>query len=117
MIGGVQHKILVTEVGGEFVLDEEFAELTTKPPIMKYELVRERDSLTKSSAEVGWIEWDAGGVFKEKHESIKVGYSLIMSPFNRQYTWQTTIVTEVVEVTEERIRFKTENSEYLLYSI
>ena len=86
--------------------------LHTEEP--KYKLVRERDGLTKHSARVMWLEWNEDNTFKEKHNLPAVGRSLIMSPFNQFFTWQTTLVTEIVEQRDEYIKFKTENSNYEL---
>ena len=47
-----------------------------------YKLVREHDGLTNQSKDIMWIEWNDEGRFKEKHNDIGVGRSLIMSPFN-----------------------------------
>jgi hypothetical protein len=80
----------------------------------KWKLVRESDKLTKKSQGVGWIEWDENDKFKEMHENIDIGRSLIMSPFNKYFTWQTTPVTEILEQTENYIAFKTKNSTYKL---
>jgi len=82
-----------------------------------WKLVRERDKLTKQSKEVMWIEWNEDNRFKAKHTAPAIGRSLIMSPFNDFYTWQTTIITEIVEEREGYVKFKTENSVYELTKI
>lgn len=82
-----------------------------------WKLVRERDGLTKQSKEVIWLEWNGEGRFKAKHDTIAVGRSLLMSPFNDFFTWQTTDVTEIVEQKEDYIKFNTKNSVYELYKI
>jgi hypothetical protein len=43
----------------------------------------------------------------------------MMSPFNHFFTWQTTVVTEVLEIAEDLsyIKFKTKNSTYELFKI
>ena len=101
MIPGVQPKILLN--------------LDTEEP--KYKLVRERDGLTKQSKDVIWIEWNDDRTFKAKHPLPAIGLSLIMSPFNHYFTWQTTTVTEIVEQREDYIKFKTGNSNYELFKI
>ncbi|MEK6828979.1 MAG: hypothetical protein AABY15_02550 [Nanoarchaeota archaeon] len=73
------------------------------------------DGLTKTSRDVLWLEFNDDGTFKEKHDAPEVGRSLIMSPFNEFFTWQTTEVTELVEVREDYVHFKTKNSEYELF--
>ena len=80
-------------------------------------LVRERDGLTKQSKEVKWIEWNEEGRFESKHDEPAIGRSLIMSPFNQFFTWQTTIVTEIVEEREDYIKFNTTNSVYELFKL
>ena len=82
-----------------------------------WKLVRERDGLTKQSKEVKWLEWDNGGRFKDEHDKPVIGLSLIMSPFNQFFTWQTTIITEIVEQKDDYVKFKTKNSNYELFKI
>ena len=89
------------------VIDNEF----------NWKLVRERDGLTKQSKGVKWIEWNEDGTFKEQFQEVAIGRSLIMSPFNHSFTWQTTTVTEIVEQREDYIKFKTGNSNYELFKI
>ena len=101
MIPGVQPKILLN--------------LDTEEP--KYRLIRERDKLVKESARVMWLEWNEDGTYKNNHPLPAPGLSLIMSPFNDYFTWQTTSVTEIVEQREDYIKFKTQNSNYELFKI
>jgi hypothetical protein len=84
-----------------------------------WKLIREHDRLTNQSKEVCWIEWDDEGRFKAKHNDIGVGRSLLMSPFNQFFTWQTTDVTEILaaEVDSSYIKFKTKNSIYELFKL
>jgi hypothetical protein len=97
---------------------EEFADyIKQEMPKPNWKLVRERDGLTKQSAEVMWIEFAEDGFFKQRHEEPAIGRSLLMSPFNQFFTWQTTIVTEITEQREDCIKFKTENSVYELTRI
>ena len=95
---------------------EDLAELLTqdKP---NYKLVRERDGLTKHSVDIMWLEFNDEGRFKAKHSEPAIGRSLLMSPFSEFFTWQTTVVTEIVEQREDYIKFKTENSNYELFKI
>jgi len=83
----------------------------------KYKLIRERDNLIKESAKVLWLEWNEDGTFKDRFEELDIGRSLLMSPFNQFFTWQTTTVTEIVEQRNDYIKFKTENSNYELFKI
>ena len=82
-----------------------------------WKLVRERDGLTNQSKEVVWVEWNEEGRFSERHDEPAIGRSLIMSPFNAFFTWQTTTVTEIVEQREDYIKFKTQNSNYELWKL
>ena len=82
-----------------------------------WKLVRERDGLTKQSKGVKWLEWEEDRTFKEQFEEVAIGRSLLMSPFNPSFTWQTTKVTEIVEQQEDYIKFKTGNSNYELFKI
>ena len=52
-------------------------------------------------------------------KKIRVGRSLLMSPFNHFFTWQTTVVTEIIasEPDSSYIKFKTENSTYELFKL
>lgn len=80
-----------------------------------YRLVRERDGLTKTSIAVKWLEFDEDGKYKADFEDIAIGRSLLMSPFNHHFTWQTTPVTEILSEEKNYIRFATENSIYELF--
>jgi hypothetical protein len=85
---------------------------------VNWKLVRESDGLTKASEDIGWIEFDDTGRAKKIHKYPAVGYSLIMSPFNWFFTWQTTVLTEILYMAEDgSMRFKTENSVYTLTKI
>lgn len=116
MIGGVQPKVLLTQdENGNLQLDGAFKEVFEKPLEPKYKLVRERDGLTKTSRAVKWLEFKEDGTYKADFEDIAIGRSLVMSPFNQFFAWQTTTVTEIVEQREDYIKFKTENSLYELF--
>ena len=119
MITGAQEKYLVSiDKNGNLKIDENQLELMGLiENEFNWKLVRERDGLTKQSKEVMWIEFNDEGRFKSKHDEPAVGRSLMMSPFNRYFTWQTTTVTEIVEQREDYIKFKTGNSTYELSKI
>lgn len=119
MIPGTQPKILLTQdEDGTLRLDGSIEELLGfKESEPKWKLVREHDNLTKESEDVLWLEWNEDGTFKEKHDKPAVGRSLLMSPFNDFYTWQTTTITEIVEHREDYIKFKTKNSNYELFKL
>lgn len=82
-----------------------------------WKLVRERDGLTRKSKDVIWVEFQDNGKFKAKHNNIAISYSLVMSPFNAFFTWQTTPVTEIIEEKDDYIKFKTKNSVYELFKL
>ena len=82
-----------------------------------WKLVRERDGLTKQSKDINWLEFNEDGTFKEQFKEASMGRSLMMSPFNRSFTWQTTTVTEIVEQRDDYIKFKTQNSNYELFKL
>jgi hypothetical protein len=77
------------------------------------------DGLTKHSVDILWIEWNENGTFKAKHNDFAIGRSLLMSPFNQFFTWQTTPITKIIAATADLsyIKFETENSEYMLTKI
>lgn len=80
----------------------------------KWKLVRESDGLTRQSEDVTWIEFNEDGTFKDNYPLHDVGLSLLMSPFNDSFTWQTTPITEIVEERKGYVKFRTENSVYEL---
>ena len=84
-----------------------------------WKLVRERDGLINHSVEVMWLEWNDEGTFKDKHDKPAIGRSLIMSPFNQFFTWQTTAITEIVASSEDGsyLKFNTRNSNYELFKL
>tara|TARA_R110000787_G_scaffold88155_1_gene187343 strand:- start:1165 stop:1518 length:354 start_codon:yes stop_codon:yes gene_type:complete len=105
------NKIQVTR-GLDNLLD-----LITQPK-PNWKLVRERDDLTKHSVDVWWVEFKEDGTFKAKHNEPAIGRSLIMSPFNQYFTWQTTAVTEIIgQRFDGYVKFKTGNSTYELSKI
>jgi len=113
-----QDKIPVTlEANDNLNIDQldALAELITqgKP---NWKLVRSEDGLTKHSVDILWIEWNEDGTFKAKHNDFAVGRSLLMSPFNQFFTWQTTPITKIIASTTDSlyVQFETENSEYVL---
>jgi hypothetical protein len=103
---------------GVALTDENLLRIAEDQGVAEYQfnwkLVRESDGLTRQSKEVMWIEFDDNGFFKSKHEEPAIGRSLIMSPFNQFFTWQTTVITEILEEREGYIKFRTGNSLYEL---
>ena len=82
-----------------------------------WKLVRERDGLTKQSKGIKWIEWNEDRTFKADFQEPAPDRSLLMSPFNSSFTWQTTTVTEIIEQREDYLKFKTGNSTYELVKL
>ena len=121
MIGGVQPKVLLTQdVNNVLHMSPELTEaLGITESEYNWRLVREGDGLNKKSKGILWMEWNEDGTFKEKHDDIAVGRSLLMSPFNHFFTWQTTVVTRILasEADSSYIKFKTKNSTYELFKI
>jgi len=119
MITGVQPKLLVSfDENGNMQLDPLQAELLgIVENEFNWKLIRERDGLMKQSKEVMWVEFNEDGRFKEKYDEPAVDRSLIMSPFNDFFTWQTTTITEIVEQRDSYIKFKTQNSNYELIKL
>ena len=116
MVGGAQPKVLLTQnEDGNLELDKTFEAIFGKQEEHKYKLVRERDGLTKQSKDIKWLEFGEDRRYKADYPEVAVGRSLIMSPFNQFFTWQTTPVTEIVEQREDYIKFNTENSLYELF--
>lgn len=119
MIGGVQPKLLVSfDEDGNLQLDPLQAELLgIIENEFHWKLLRERDGLLKQSKEVKWLEWNVDGTFKASHPLPAHGLSLLMSPFNQFFTWQTTTITEIVEQRDNYVKFKTGNSSYELFKL
>jgi hypothetical protein len=118
-----QNKIPVTlDDNGNLHMDqlEDLAGLITqgKP---NWKLVRSGDGLTKHSVDILWIEWNEDGTFKEKHDTFAIGRSLLMSPFNQFFTWQTTPITKIITRRPTAdifyLKFETENSVYKLIKL
>ena len=121
MIGGAQPKVLLTQdVNDVLHMSPELTEaLGITESEYNWRLVREGDGLNKKSKGILWMEWNEDGTFKEKHDDIAVGRSLLMSPFNHFFTWQTTVVTRILasEADSSYIKFETKNSIYELFKI
>ena len=119
MIGGVQPKALLTqdEDGNLEITENQAKLLGLMDDELNWILVREGDGLNKKSKAIMWLEWNENGTFKSKHDEPAIGRSLLMSPFNHAFTWQTTIITELIEVQDDYIKFKTENSIYELFKL
>jgi hypothetical protein len=73
------------------------------------------DLFIKTSNKIIWIEFDEFGKGKKTHKKIGINRSLVMSPFNGNHTWMTTLVKQVIEEKPNYVKFKTENTIYELY--
>ena len=77
------------------------------------------DYFSKVSNDVLWLEYNDDGTFKSKHTEPEIGLNLLMSPFNSMFTWQTTEITQIIDVNNDKprkyVKFKTKNSIYELY--
>jgi hypothetical protein len=82
-----------------------------------WRLTRLDDNLVKEAKRVKWIEFTEYGIYKQWFTLPAVGRSLILSPFSPFFTWQTTLVTEILKEERDYIEFKTENSHYKLERI
>lgn len=81
----------------------------------KVSLIRKLDGLIKTSRAYKFLEFGANGTCIKSHDKIKVGYSLILSPFNPGYIWQTTLITKILKKKKGYIQFETQNSSYELF--
>lgn len=85
-------------------------------PKAKYKLKRLNDGLIKTGSRVQYIEWGETTEDNTTHDDIKVGRSLMLEP-RMQFTWLTTTITEIIEQTEDYVKFKTKNSVYELFKL
>ena len=120
MIGGERPKLILNyDEEGKFKIDRVQAELLglmeseqrwilTKPDVSDFQ---------KLSTDIIWLEFNEDRTYKARHKKPAVGLSLLMSPFNQYFTWQTTPVTHIKEEKENYWLFETENSTYLLRKI
>lgn len=81
-----------------------------------YTLVKKNDdNFIKTSNKVKWIVYDAIGRYKESLDVVEEGTSLLMSPFNDNFTWMTTMIDNILKKDDFSIEFETNNSIYTLY--
>jgi hypothetical protein len=84
-------------------------------PSYKYKLERS-DGVVHRGNKIIWIEWNKDGTFKEKHDQPAIDRSLVLDFIGYTYTWMTTTVKEIELISENLIKFTTENSHYNLYT-
>lgn len=116
MITGAQPKVLLNQIDNTFIIDESFLDTFIESK-KNWKLVREHDGLIKLSTDIKWIEWKEDGTFKNSYNDICIGCSLLMSPFNNYFTWQTTQVVEIIQKKDNYIKFTTKNSNYELFKL
>ena len=83
-----------------------------------YTLVKSNGEMHRAE-QVKFIEWEGvelGSRGKKSHSFPKVGFSIVLDPqWAPSYTWLTTPIVEIVEMEEEYLKFKTQNSSYELF--
>ena len=103
-VPGVQAKLpLSIDEQGDFIITKDY----------NYILTRLNDGLVKRGDRIRYVEWNEDGTSKELHDDIQIGRSLILEP-RMNYTWLTTVITEIVEQKDNYVKFKTLNSLYEL---
>jgi hypothetical protein len=79
-----------------------------------YKITRKNDGKEMLSETFKFIDYDNNGRGKSLEENIEIDRALILPPYNEYYSWMTTQITEIIENNNDRIHFKTKNSEYLI---
>ena len=83
-----------------------------------YVLHRLDDNKQLTSSIVKFIEWDENDVGKKAHDAPNIGFSCVLDPSGfGNYKWLTSVITEVISINDNEIKFKTLNSTYTLYKI
>ena len=120
MIPGERPKLILgIDEDGKFKIDRLQAELLGLIESEQRWILTKPDqpSFQKLSADIIWLEFNEDRTYKARHKKPAVGLSLLMSPFNEFFTWQTTPITHIKEERENCWLFNTENSTYLLRKI
>ena len=95
----------------------DFASLMTEMnEPFNWKLLREDDGLVKKSTAIMWIQWNEDNTYPSKHDEPAIGRSLLMSPFNQYFTWQTTQIIAFKPI-DNGFMFVTGNSTYTLTKI
>lgn len=106
-VPGVQAKLpLSIDEQGDFIITKDY----------NYILTRLNDGLVKRGDIVKYVEWNKDGTANALHDDIQIGRSLMLEP-RMNYTWLTTVITEIVEQKDNYIKFKTLNSLYELKAL
>lgn len=85
-------------------------------PRYRYELKRIDDGLTKNGLKVVFISWNADGTYQEVYNEPGIGRSLMLDP-SMSWNWLTTTITEILEQTDDYLKFRTLNSTYELTTL
>ena len=120
MIPGERPKLILGyDEEGKFKIDRLQAEILGLMESEQRWILTKPDQSTfqKLSADITWLEFNEDRTYKARHKKPAVGLSLLMSPFNQYFTWQTTPITHIKESKENHWLFDTENSTYLLRKI
>jgi len=78
-------------------------------------LIRKLDGLIKTSEDFMFITFDKEGKYNDNSKIPKINSSLLLSPFNEFFTWQTTSITKILKIKNNYIKFETKNSSYELF--
>jgi hypothetical protein len=96
--------------------DDLYCEEHGGKPKFAYKIVRSRDGLIKYGNKLQWVEWKEDSTFKEAHDEIGVGRSLVVDFFMGNFKWMTTQVQSFSK-DDETITFNTKNSTYTIYAL
>jgi hypothetical protein len=74
-----------------------------------------KDKFMRITHDIRWVERKEDGTIKKIHlDKPKVGFTLIISPYQPENTYQTKTITEIISKDETMVHFKTIDSEYKL---
>jgi len=80
----------------------------------KYILTRIRDNKIIKGHSVLYVDWDETGHFKDKYDFPEIGRSLVVDFNTGNFRWMTTKIKEILDMSDNLVRFVTLNSEYQL---
>ncbi len=82
---------------------------------LPYKVVRIGDNLIKTGKKINFIEWNDDGTFKQLHNVIGIGRSLVLDHSGASFKWMTTRVQSYI-IEGSVTTFETKNSTYKLYA-
>lgn len=91
---------------------EKQKEVVTEKPSsnFKYKLVREKDNLIKEANEACYLFWKSNGTFQSMGSAPSVGASLALDlEFGVKSTHITDQITNIIEVSKNRVKFETKD--------